>query len=120
MIKRYYKKAESVFRVGEPSIAMFLLIYGEVAPFSQQTYQNPVCILREGGTFSKMGLIGDELRIARASCFIDSLIVHIERVDFEAKYEDANPLIRALVHSLSSRLRDANRKLSTQQTVAIT
>jgi hypothetical protein len=40
-------------------------------------------------------------------------------VDFEAKYEDADPLIRALVRSLSSRLRDANRKLSTQQAVAI-
>ena len=75
---------------------------------------------REGETFSKMGLIGDELRTARASCFTDCLIVHIERVDFEAKYEDANPLIRALVHLLSSRLRDANRKLSAQQPVAIT
>ncbi len=49
----------------------------------------------------------------------DCLLVHIERVDFEAKYEDADPLIRALVRSLSSRLRDANRKLSAQQAVAI-
>ena len=44
MIKRYYKKGESVFRVGEPSIAVFLLISGEVSLFSQQTYQNPICI----------------------------------------------------------------------------
>ena len=76
--------------------------------------------IRECETFSEMGFIEDELRHARAPCLTDCLIVHIERVDFEAKYEDANPLIRALVHSLSSRLRDANRKLSTQQTVAIT
>ena len=44
MIKRYYKKGESVFRVGEPSIAVFLLISGEVGLFSQQTCQNPICI----------------------------------------------------------------------------
>ena len=44
MIKRYYKKAESVFRVGEPSIAVFLLISDEVVLFSKQTYQNPICI----------------------------------------------------------------------------
>ena len=66
-----------------------------------------------------MGLIKDELRNARASCPTDCLIVHTERVDFEAKYEDADPLIRALVRSLSSRLRDANRKRSAQQAVAI-
>ena len=44
MVKRYYNQGESVFRVNEPSIAMFLLISGEVALFSKQTYQNPTCI----------------------------------------------------------------------------
>ena len=33
IIKRYYKKGESVFRVGEPSSAVFLLISGEVGLF---------------------------------------------------------------------------------------
>ena len=76
--------------------------------------------IRECETFGEMGLIEDELKTDRASCLTDCLIVRIESVDFEAKYEDANPLIWALVHSLSSRLRDANRKLSTKQAVAIT
>ena len=39
MIKRYYKKGESVFRVGEPSSDMFLLISGEVGLFF---YDRPV------------------------------------------------------------------------------
>lgn len=76
--------------------------------------------IRECETLGEMGLIENELRNARAPCLTDCLIVHIERVDFEAKYEDADPLFRALVRSLSSRLRDANRKLSTEQPVAIT
>ena len=33
MIRRYYKKGESVFHVGEPSSAVFLLISGEVGLF---------------------------------------------------------------------------------------
>ena len=76
--------------------------------------------IRECETFGEMGLIEDELTTERASCLTDCLIVHIERKDFKAKNEDANTLIRALVHSLSSRPSDANRKLSTQQAVAIT
>ena len=76
--------------------------------------------IRKCETSGEMGLIEDELISACASCVTDCLIVHIERVDFEAKYEDADPLIRALVHSLSSRLRDANKKLNTQQPFAIT
>ena len=119
MIKRYYKKGESVFRVGEPSSAVFLLISGEIGLFFPTDLSEPYMHIRECETFGEMGLIENELRNARASCLTDCLIVHIERVDFEAKYENADPLIRALVRSLSSRLRDANRKLSTQQAVAI-
>ena len=119
MIKRYYKKGEFVFRVGDPSIAVFLLISREVALLSNRPIK-PYMHIRECETFGEMVLIEDELTTERASCLTDCLIVHIERIDFEAKYEDANPLIRALVHSLSSRLRDANRKLSAQQLVAIT
>ena len=40
--------------------------------------------IRECETFGEMGLIENELRNARASCLTDCLIVHIERVDFEA------------------------------------
>ncbi len=75
--------------------------------------------IRECETLGEMELIENKLRNSRAFCLTDCLIVHIERVDFEAKYKGADRLIRALVRSLSSRLRDANRKLSTQQPVSI-
>ena len=119
MIKRFYKKGEAVFRVGESSNAVFLLISGEVGLFFPTDLSEPYMQIRESETFGEMGLIEGELRNARATCLTDCLVVHIERTDFDAKYEDADPLIRALVRSLSSRLRDANRKLSTQQRLAV-
>ena len=119
MIKRFYKKGEAVFRVGESSNAVFLLISGEVGLFFPTDLSEPYMHIRESETFGEMGLIEGELRNARATCLTDCLVVHIERADFDAKYEDADPLIRALVRSLSSRLRDANRKLSTQQRLAV-
>ena len=119
MIKRHYKKGEAVFRVGESSSAVFLLISGEVGLFFPTDLSKPYMFIKESETFGEMGLIEGELRNAQATCLTDCLVVHIERSDFDAKYDSADPLIRALVKSLSSRLRDANRKLSTQQRFAV-
>ncbi len=62
MIKRYYKKGESVFHVGEPSSAVFLLISGEVGLFFPLDLSKPYMHIRECETFGEMELIKDELR----------------------------------------------------------
>ena len=46
MIKRYYKKGESVFHVGEPSSAVFLLISGEVGLFFPTDLSKPYMHIR--------------------------------------------------------------------------
>lgn len=47
MIKRFYKKGEAVFRVGESSNAVFLLISGEVGLFFPTDLSEPYMHIRE-------------------------------------------------------------------------
>ena len=112
MITKHYQKGESVFRAGDTSSSVCLLLSGEIGLFFPNDERTPYMYIRDHETFGEMGLIENELRNARATCLSDCEVLHIEKTDFEARLLNADPLLKALVRTLSARLRDANRKLS--------
>ena len=83
MIKRYCKKGERLSRGRAIQRCVSFDFWRGWSVFSTDL-SKPYMHIRECQTFGEMGLIEKELRNARASCFTDCLIVHIERVDFEA------------------------------------
>ena len=112
MITKHYRKGESVFRAGDKSASVCLLLSGEIGLFFPNDDRDPYMHIRDHETFGEMGLIENELRNARAICLSDCEVLHIEKPAFEARIHDADPLLKALIRTLSARLRDANRKLS--------
>ena len=112
MKKQTYKKGEAVFKIGDSSRALFLLVSGEVGLFFPTDPNTPYTQIGEMETFGEMGLVENELRNATARCLDDCEILHIEREDFETRVNKSDPLLKALIRSLSARLRDANKKIS--------
>ena len=118
MITKQYRKGESVFRAGDKSVSVCLLLSGEIGLYFPTDERDPYMHIKEYETFGEMGLIESELRNARAMCLTDCEVLHIEKTDFEERIHNADPLLKALVRTLSARLRDANRKLSLRHQVA--
>ena len=112
MKKQIYKKGEAIFKIGDPSRAIFLLVSGQVGLFFPTDPNTPYTQIGEMETFGEMGLVENELRNATARCLDDCEILHIEREDFETRVNKSDPLLKALIRSLSARLRDANKKIS--------
>jgi len=112
MIKKHYREGETVFRVGDKANAVFLLLSGEVGLYSPSDPSTAYMNIRQDETFGEMVLVEGELRNARSQCLSDCLVLEIEKRDFDIRYENADLLIKAMMKSLSARLRDANRKLS--------
>ena len=112
MITKQYRKGESVFRIGDKSVLVCLLLSGEIGLYFPTDERAPYMHIKKYETFGEMGLIEGELRNARAICLADCEVLHIEKTDFKARIHNVDPLLKALVRTLSARLRDANRKLS--------
>ena len=112
MKKQTYKKGEAIFKIGDSSRAIFLLVSGRVGLFFPTDPKTPYMQIGKMETFGEMGLIENELRNATARCHDDCEILHIERDDFESRVNKSDPLLNALIRSLSARLRDANKKIS--------
>ena len=112
MITKQYRKGEPVFRTGDKSVSVCLLLSGEIGLYFPTDERDPYMHIKEYETFGEMGLMERELWNARAICLADCEVLHIEKTDFEARIHNPDPLLKALVRTLSARLRDANRKLS--------
>ena len=68
MKKQTYKKGEAIFKIGDPSRAIFLLVSGEVGLFFPTDPNTPYTQIGEMETFGEMGLVENELRNATARC----------------------------------------------------
>ena len=112
MKRQSYKAGETVFRIGDSSNAIYVLVSGEIGLFFPTDPNVPYNKIGEMETFGEMGLVENELRNATARCLDDCEVLQIERQDFEMRVNNSDPLLKALIRSLSARLRDANKKIS--------
>ena len=106
MEKITYNSGQYVFKAGDNSDKVFLLMEGEVGIFlpTNET-QQPNHKIEINEIFGEMGVIEGKLRMADARCLSAATIMAISKDQFEKKIESSDPFIRGLIRILSSRVR---------------
>ncbi len=106
MEKITFNGGQYVFKAGEKSDRVFLLMQGEVGIFlpTNET-QEPNHRIEVNEIFGEMGVIEGKLRMAHARCLSATEIMAISKDQFEKKIESSDPFIRGLIRILSSRVR---------------
>jgi len=110
MEKNTYNTGQYVFKAGERSDKVFLLMQGEVGIFlpTNET-QKPNHKIEVNEIFGEMGVIEGKLRMADARCLSSATIMGLTKEEFEKKIENSEPFIRGLIRILSSRVRDLQK-----------
>ena len=87
-----------IFKAGEKSDKVFLLLEGEVGIFlPTNDTQQPNHKIQENEIFGEMGVIEGKLRMATARCMSAAKIMSISKEQFEKKIESSDPFIRGLI-----------------------
>lgn len=112
MEKLDFNENQSVFRVGESSDKMFLLVKGKVGIFlPKNETKDADFFVEENELFGEMGVIDNELRSASARCVTESTVIAITKKEFDEQVNSSNIFVKACLAALSHRLRQANKKI---------
>ena len=91
MEKLDFKENQSVFKVGESSDKMFLLVKGKVGIFlPKNETKDADFFVEENELFGEMGIIDNELRSASARCVTQSTIIAITKKEFDEQVNSSN------------------------------
>ena len=110
MKKLSFRPGQFVFKSGEKSTEIFLLVEGEVGiflPYNETKIPDHKIGVSE--IFGEMGVIEGKLRMADARCLSSATIMGLTKEEFEKKIENSEPFIRGLIRILSSRVRDLQK-----------
>ncbi len=108
MKEKSFKKGEILFREGDPSYEMYLILRGRV----RITKNNIVLAeLKSGDFVGEMGVIDKRPRSATAEAIEETIVQVLDAETLRKKMEE-EPLIGALILTLVRRLRETDRRLS--------
>ncbi|MDB9871945.1 cyclic nucleotide-binding domain-containing protein [Alphaproteobacteria bacterium] len=111
MEKVNYNVNQSVFKVGQKSDKMFLIVKGSVGIFLPTNETKiPNFTLEGNELFGEMGVIENELRSATARCLKDSEIISVTKEEFDERVNNSDVFIKGCLKALSYRLRALNKK----------
>ncbi len=111
MEKVNYNVNQSVFKVGQKSDKMFLIVKGSVGIFLPTNETKiPNFTLEGNELFGEMGVIENELRSATARCLKDSEIISVTKEEFDERVNNSDVFIKRCLKALSYRLRALNKK----------
>ena len=111
MKKLVFRPGQFVFKSGEQSTEIFLLVEGEVGiflPYNETKVPDHKIGVSE--IFGEMGLIDDALRMAEARAETNCELISVSRVEFEKKIENTDIIIRSIIATLSQRLRQLEKR----------
>jgi len=104
------KKSEVVFQKGDLPNGLYLITKGSVGIFMPTNDgRKPDFILPANEIFGEMGVIDGELRMATARAMEVSQVLLVDKEEFELKVAESDIFIRAVVRTLSDRLRKAQK-----------
>ena len=104
------KKSEVIFQKGDLPNGLYLITQGSVGIFMPTNDgRKPDFILPANEIFGEMGVIDGELRMATARAMEVSQVLLVDREEFELKVAESDIFIRAVVRTLSDRLRKAQK-----------
>ena len=111
MEKVNYNINQSVFKVGQKSDKMFLIVKGSIGIFLPTNETKiPNFTLEGNELFGEMGVIENELRSATARCLEDSEIISVTKEEFDERVNNSDVFIKGCLKALSYRLRALNKK----------
>ncbi len=112
-IERKYPKGSYLFFENEEGNSLYIVVSGLVKIFkSDQTGRTKtLAYLKEGDFFGEMAMLDEQKRSASASVLEDSVVLILNRSDFQMEILN-NPLIALrLMQAISSRLRSADKQI---------
>jgi CRP-like cAMP-binding protein len=108
MVRKPFKKGEVIFETNEKSDELFLINSGSVEIQSREGFL--LVTLGEGELFGEMAsIMGERERTARAVTATTAVIDVIDASTMQRKLGEADPVLRALIRNLTTRLADANQ-----------
>ena len=109
MIVEKFDAGDVIFSEGDIADCMYIVKAGEIGIFLPQntTVSEPDFLLHDNEIFGEMALVDEQLRFATAKAMIASDVIKISEAEFIEKLEKSDVVIRAIIASLSQRLRAA-------------
>jgi len=102
-----YKKGESVYQEGDAAEAFYIISSGRLRVFSRAE-QKTFTILHNGDSFGEISLLTGETHSATVEALNDTLLLQLEKKDFDEVINRIPSLVLYLSRTLSKRLRARN------------
>ena len=108
MVRKPFKAGEVIFEISEKSDDLYLINSGMVDIQSREGLK--LATLNPGELFGEMAsIMGERERTARAVAATNAVIDVIDASTMQRKLGEADPVLRALIRNLTTRLADANQ-----------
>ncbi len=101
-----YKKGECIYQQGNPATAFYIVSSGRLRVFSQSNDQEKTfTVLHNGDSFGEISLLTGETHSATVQALNDTLVLQLEKQDFDEVINRIPSLVLFLSRLLSKRLR---------------
>ncbi len=113
-----YKKGECIYRQGDLADAFYVIASGRLQVRSEANDQKHVhAVLHNGDTFGEISLLTGECHSATIEALNDTLVLQLEKQDFDDLINRVPSLVLYLSRVLSKRLRTQNQAASAEATI---
>ena len=103
-----YKKDTTIYKINEKPKFAYYIYTGEVEIISENDYV--VGTVKEGELFGEISSLFNKEHSVSAKASTDTRLLIIEKNLFFNKVESADPILKAVIRTLSLRLHDSNKK----------
>ncbi|MDP3721902.1 MAG: cyclic nucleotide-binding domain-containing protein [Candidatus Omnitrophota bacterium] len=105
-----YKKGEVIYREGDPADAFYIISSGRLRVFAQSNGQEKTfTFLHNGDSFGEVSLLTGETHSATVQALNDTLVLQLQKKDFDDVINRIPSLVLHLSRLLSKRLRTRDR-----------
>ncbi|MBI3324423.1 MAG: cyclic nucleotide-binding domain-containing protein [Candidatus Omnitrophica bacterium] len=105
-----YKKSEAIFQEGDLAEAFYIVASGRLQVFTVVNGQRrAIAMLHNGDTFGEISLLTGDVHSATVEAVNDTLVLQLEKPDFDELINRIPSLVLHLSRLLSRRLRTTNR-----------
>ena len=103
-----YKKDSTIYKINEKPRFAYYIYTGEVEIISENDYV--IGTVKEGELFGEISSLFNKEHSVSAKASTDTRLLIIEKNLFFNKVENADPILKAIIRTLSLRLHDSNKK----------
>jgi signal transduction histidine kinase len=111
-VVRQYRSGETIFSEGSPGDGLYAVLGGlvHIATFVSQTSSHSLGEFAAGDFFGEMSILNEAPRSATAIAKQDSVLLFVSRDQVVDLMERSPPLVFALLHAFSNRMRETNSR----------